>query len=52
LASNERYRQVLAAWAVRDEDGDDDAPSPGPDVAATLIERGRAVRQSADEDVV
>ena len=52
LASNERYRQVLAAWAVRDEDGDDDAPAPGPDVAATLVERGRAVRQSADEDVV
>ena len=52
LATNERYRQVLAAWAVRDEDGDDDAPAPGPDVAATLVERGRAVRQSADEDVV
>ncbi|MFM8562504.1 MAG: ABC transporter ATP-binding protein [Acidimicrobiia bacterium] len=52
LATNDRYRQVLAAWAVRDEDGDDDAPAPDPDVAATLVERGRAVRQSADEDVV
>jgi hypothetical protein len=24
LASNERYRQVLAAWEVRESDGDDD----------------------------
>ena len=52
LATNERYRQVLAAWAVRDEDGDDDAPSPGPDAVATVVEGRRAVRNSADEDVV
>ncbi|CAB4822922.1 unannotated protein [freshwater metagenome] len=24
LANNERYRQVLAAWEVRESDGDDD----------------------------
>lgn len=52
LATNDRYRQVLAAWAVRDEDGDDDAPAPTPDASSTVVESRRAVRRSADEDVV
>jgi ATP-binding cassette subfamily B protein len=57
LATNDRYRQVLAAWAVRDEDGDDDSPSPGPDASNTLVESKRAVRRAIDrrtdeEDVV
>lgn len=30
LATNDRYRQVLAAWAVRDDVGDDDAPAGTP----------------------
>lgn len=52
LATNDRYRQVLAAWAVRDEDGDDDSPAPDPDASNTVVESRRVVRRSADEDVV
>jgi hypothetical protein len=42
---------------VRDEDGDDDSPSPGPDASNTLVESKRAVRRAIDrrtdeEDVV
>jgi len=54
LASDSRYRQVLAAWAVRDDAGDDDAPVPAPaaahDVATGEIVRSRA--SSPDEGLV
>jgi ATP-binding cassette subfamily B protein len=30
LATDERYRQVLAAWAVRDDVGDDEVPAGTP----------------------
>lgn len=54
LASDSRYRQVLAAWAVRDDAGDDDAPVPSPaaahDVATGEIVRSRA--SSPDEGQV
>ena len=52
LATNDRYRQVLAAWAVRDEDGDDDAPTPSPDSTTAVVESRRAVSRSADGEVV
>ncbi len=54
LATDSRYRQVLAAWAVRDDAGDDDAPVPSPeaahDVATGEIVRSRA--SSPDEGQV
>ena len=54
LATDSRYRQVLAAWAVRDDAGDDDAPVPTPaaahDVATGEIVRSRA--SSPDEGQV
>ena len=54
LATDSRYRQVLAAWAVRDDAGDDDAPAPTPaaahDVATGEIVRSRA--SSPDEGQV
>jgi len=52
LATNDRYRQVLAAWAVHDEDGDDDAPTPSPDSTTAVVESRRAVSRSADGEVV
>ena len=52
LATNERYRQVLAAWAVRDDVGDGDAQPVAPEVtldeATGESERTRAVA-TADE---
>lgn len=50
LATNARYRQVLAAWAVRDDDGDDDGPSSS--VAATHDEfTGEVLRTRATSKV-
>lgn len=55
LATDERYRQVLAAWAVRDDVGDDEVPSGTPtqthDDATGESARTRAVVAS-DEGVV
>lgn len=55
LASNARYRQVLAAWAVRDDDGDDDSPVPSTeanrDAVTGEVVRSRAVSKS-DEGLV
>jgi len=48
LATNERYRQVLAAWAVRDDDGDDEQPVPSA-VAARDAVTGEVVRRRAAE---
>jgi ATP-binding cassette subfamily B protein len=55
LATDERYRQVLAAWAVRDDVGDDEVPAGTPtqthDDATGESARTRAT-VSADEGVV
>ena len=55
LATDDRYRQVLAAWAVRDDVGDDEAPSGTPtqthDDATGESARTRATAAS-DEGVV
>jgi ATP-binding cassette subfamily B protein len=55
LASNDRYRQVLAAWAVHDDDGDDDSPAPSSeanrDAVTGEVVRTRAVSKS-DEGLV
>lgn len=55
LATDDRYRQVLAAWAVRDDVGDDEAPSGTPrqthDDATGESARTRAAAAS-DEGVV
>ena len=55
LATNTRYRQVLAAWAVRDDDGDDDSPAPtteaNRDAVTGEVVRSRAVSKS-DEGLV
>jgi ATP-binding cassette subfamily B protein len=55
LATDERYRQVLAAWAVRDDVGDDEVPAGTPsqthDDATGESARTRAT-VAADEGVV
>ena len=55
LATNDRYRQVLAAWAVHDDDGDDDSPAPttaaNRDAVTGEVVRSRAVSKS-DEGLV
>ena len=55
LATDERYRQVLAAWAVRDDVGDDEVPAGTPtqthDDATGESARTRAT-VSAEEGVV
>jgi len=52
LATNDRYRQVLAAWAVRDEDGDDDAPTPNPEATTAVVGSPLAFSRAVDGGVV
>ena len=53
LAGNERYRQVLAAWAVRDDDGDDETPAPSAlatrDAVTGEIVRARAAASAVEQ---
>jgi len=54
LAGNERYRQVLAAWAVRDDDGDDEKPAPSAlatrDAVTGEIVRARAAASAVEQN--